>query len=153
MTTFEINSTQTTFNSSIKTTQLMDLKTNESSIESNLKTNSSHELSNIENSDQLSVNVSSFGSHYYYLTFGAIIAIILIIVLIVIIIRKKRLDKLRHHLMPVYKFDPNEESCDDWETELLDGLTSSLTKGSTVNKSRQLYTNERERPQLSFARV
>ncbi len=147
MTTFEINSTQTTFNSSIKTTQLLDFKANESSIELNLKTNSSHELSNIENS----VNVS-FGSHYYYLTLGAIIAIILIIVLIVIIIRKKRLDKLRHHLMPVYKFDPNEESCDDWETELLDGLNSSLTKGSAV-KSRQLYTNERERPQLSFAKV
>lgn len=33
--------------------------------------------------------------------------------------RKNRLDKLRHHLMPVYNFDPSEDG-EDWETELLD---------------------------------
>ncbi|XP_074593186.1 uncharacterized protein LOC141848942 [Brevipalpus obovatus] len=37
---------------------------------------------------------------------------------ILMLIRKNRLDRLRHHLMPVYNFDPNEDG--DWETELLD---------------------------------
>jgi hypothetical protein len=36
-----------------------------------------------------------------------------------IIIRKKRLDRLRHHLMPLYNFDPTEEG-EDWEVELLE---------------------------------
>lgn len=30
-----------------------------------------------------------------------------------------RLDKLRHHLMPLYNFDPAEEE-GDWESELLE---------------------------------
>lgn len=33
---------------------------------------------------------------------------------ILMLIRKNRLDRLRHHLMPVYNFDPNEDG--DWET-------------------------------------
>jgi hypothetical protein len=36
-----------------------------------------------------------------------------------IIIRKKHLDHLRHHLMPLYNFDPTEEE-EDWEVELLE---------------------------------
>lgn len=36
-----------------------------------------------------------------------------------IIIRKKHLDHLRHHLMPLYNFDPTEEG-EDWEVELLE---------------------------------
>jgi len=51
--------------------------------------------------------------------------------------------------MPVYKFDPSEESAEDWETELLDANTNHMN-GSNA-KSRQLYTTER--PQLSFAGV
>jgi hypothetical protein len=35
------------------------------------------------------------------------------------IIRKKRLDHLRHHLMPLYNFDPTEEE-EDWEVELIE---------------------------------
>lgn len=34
-------------------------------------------------------------------------------------LRKKRLDKLRHQLMPFYSFDPHEED-GDWESDLLD---------------------------------
>lgn len=34
-------------------------------------------------------------------------------------LRKKRLDRLRHHLMPFYNFDPGEEG-EDWEAELLE---------------------------------
>lgn len=28
------------------------------------------------------------------------------------------MDRLRHHLMPMYSFDPNEDA--DWESELLE---------------------------------
>lgn len=37
-----------------------------------------------------------------------------------IISRKRKLERLRHRLMPMYNFDPGEEEEDDWETELLD---------------------------------
>ena len=32
-----------------------------------------------------------------------------------------RLDRLRHHLVPLYNFDPQE--AEDWEAELLDDCT------------------------------
>ena len=38
-----------------------------------------------------------------------------LIILGFIFIRKKKLDKLRLHLMPVYNFDPSEDG-EDWET-------------------------------------
>lgn len=37
---------------------------------------------------------------------------------IVLLHRKRRIDRLRHHLMPFYTFAPGEE--EDWETELLE---------------------------------
>jgi hypothetical protein len=37
---------------------------------------------------------------------------------VLLFLRKKRLDRLRHHLMPFYNFDPGEE--EDWEAELLE---------------------------------
>lgn len=147
-----LNSSESTLNSSVKPFEnIMTFKTNGSL---DLRTNPTIIGLNISKTNEEIVNVSGFGSHFYYLSFGAILAFILIILLTLIIIRKKRYDKLRHHLMPVYKFDPTEESGEDWETELLDGLTSSLTHGSTLRTSRQLYTSERhERPKLSFAKV
>lgn len=39
----------------------------------------------------------------------------LLVLGILMIIRKSRLDRLRHHLMPVYNFDPAEDG-EDWET-------------------------------------
>jgi len=41
-----------------------------------------------------------------------------LIILGLIFIRKKKLDKLRLHLMPVYNFDPSEDG-EDWETGML----------------------------------
>ncbi|XP_075230224.1 uncharacterized protein C3orf18 homolog isoform X2 [Lycorma delicatula] len=38
--------------------------------------------------------------------------------MVLLFLRKKRLDRLRHRLMPFYNFEPGEE--EDWETELLD---------------------------------
>lgn len=39
-------------------------------------------------------------------------------------LRKKRLDRLRHHLIPFYNFDPGEEE-EDWQTELLEDAHES----------------------------
>jgi len=85
----------------------------------------------------------------FYWMSALIMALISIIIFLLFILRKRRFDKLRLNLMPVYKFDPSEESAEDWETELLDANVGD-NNGSN-SKSRQLYTNER--PQLSFARV
>lgn len=44
---------------------------------------------------------------------------------VLIISRKRKLERLRHRLMPMYNFDPGEEEEDDWETELLDECYST----------------------------
>ncbi|CAH0387778.1 unnamed protein product [Bemisia tabaci] len=45
--------------------------------------------------------------------------VLLLTAVVVSLIRKKRLDRLRHQLMPYYSYDPREDG-DDWEAELLD---------------------------------
>jgi len=68
------------------------------------------------------------GHEHHYLNFLAhsfifqsVLVITLIVVLmgVIYILRKKQLDALRHHLMPIYNFDPSDDG-EDWETELLD---------------------------------
>lgn len=63
------------------------------------------------------------------------------IIAAIYVIRKKHLDKLRHHLMPIYNFDPSEDG-EDWETELLDdqfNTTSNLNQsGGGNNRNSQL---------------
>lgn len=49
----------------------------------------------------------------------AVCVVILLTGLVLLFLRKKRLDRLRHHLMPFYNFDPGEEG-EDWEAELLE---------------------------------
>uniref|UniRef100_A0A0L8G7Z5 Small integral membrane protein 29 n=1 Tax=Octopus bimaculoides TaxID=37653 RepID=A0A0L8G7Z5_OCTBM len=59
---------------------------------------------------------------YILVPLGAIVFLGFVIFLIVVILKKNRLDKLRHHLMPLYSFDPAAVDEDqDWECELLDG--------------------------------
>ncbi|XP_048403450.1 uncharacterized protein C3orf18 [Stegostoma tigrinum] len=59
-----------------------------------------------------------------------IITIIALAVAMVLYIRKrKRLEKLRHQLMPMYSFDPGEEQ-DDLEQELLDHGRDTASQGS-----------------------
>ncbi|XP_035214718.1 small integral membrane protein 29-like [Stegodyphus dumicola] len=70
-----------------------------------------------------------------------IVVIVILVGLIVFLIRKKRLDKLRHHLMPLYSFDPAEEG-EDWEAELLEEGTDHQMRGKNARPS--------EQPQLSF---
>ncbi|XP_014676961.1 PREDICTED: uncharacterized protein C3orf18-like [Priapulus caudatus] len=50
---------------------------------------------------------------------GVLFAIVLLVALVVFMVKKNRIDKLRHHLMPLYNFDPADE-CEDWESELLE---------------------------------
>uniref|UniRef100_A0A1B6LQI3 Small integral membrane protein 29 n=1 Tax=Graphocephala atropunctata TaxID=36148 RepID=A0A1B6LQI3_9HEMI len=45
--------------------------------------------------------------------------VVFLTVVVLLFLRKKRLDRLRHHLMPFYNFDPGEEG-EDWEAELLE---------------------------------
>lgn len=56
---------------------------------------------------------------YVLVPLGALIVIAALSFLVVFILKKSKLDKLRHHLMPLYNFDPAEEE-GDWESELLE---------------------------------
>ncbi|XP_011794381.1 PREDICTED: uncharacterized protein C3orf18 homolog isoform X1 [Colobus angolensis palliatus] len=53
------------------------------------------------------------------LSFGIITVIGLAVAMVLYIRKKKRLEKLRHQLMPMYNFDPMEEQ-DELEQELLE---------------------------------
>ncbi|XP_072026962.1 uncharacterized protein [Amphiura filiformis] len=62
-------------------------------------------------------------------------------------LRKKiRLDKLRHQLMPLYSFDPQEG--EDWETELLTEPRASTQPTVTTTK---VTTASNDPPKLRFA--
>uniref|UniRef100_A0A0A9Y870 Uncharacterized protein C3orf18 n=1 Tax=Lygus hesperus TaxID=30085 RepID=A0A0A9Y870_LYGHE len=65
---------------------------------------------------------------------------ILTIAVIMLIKRKRRIDRLRHHLMPFYNFAPGEE--EDWETELLESEGEIQTRRgySTFSQSDHLQT-------------
>ncbi|KAL5013285.1 hypothetical protein ScPMuIL_007555 [Solemya velum] len=56
---------------------------------------------------------------YILVPIGSLAFMALVAFVIVMVFRKNRLDRLRHHLMPLYSFDPAEEE-GDWESELLD---------------------------------
>ncbi|CAH1784236.1 unnamed protein product [Owenia fusiformis] len=57
---------------------------------------------------------------YVFIPLGALLFIAILSFLIIFILKKTRLDKLRHHLMPVYSFDPEQLHDEDWESELLE---------------------------------
>ncbi|XP_041350476.1 small integral membrane protein 29-like [Gigantopelta aegis] len=81
--------------------------------------------SNIDNTTNVNLDLPDAGMSsnqvliYVLVPIGSIIFIVLIIILIIFILKKNRLDKLRHHLMPLYSFDPHEVE-GDWESELLE---------------------------------
>ncbi|KAG8041296.1 hypothetical protein G9C98_002284 [Cotesia typhae] len=60
------------------------------------------------------------GVEYIFVPLGVIIFVIILSAVVLIISRRRKLERLRHKLMPLYNFDPGEEGEDDWETELLD---------------------------------
>lgn len=61
----------------------------------------------------------SFLAHSFLFQAVLILMFVVGLFAIIYILRKKHLDRLRHHLMPVYNFDPSDDG-EDWETELLD---------------------------------
>ncbi|XP_029670422.1 uncharacterized protein C3orf18 homolog isoform X4 [Formica exsecta] len=62
------------------------------------------------------------GVEYIFVPLGVVVSVIILsaVVWVLIISRKRKLERLRHRLMPMYNFDPGDEEEDDWETELLD---------------------------------
>lgn len=73
----------------------------------------------------------------------AVCVVVLLTGLVLLFLRKKRLDRLRHHLMPFYNFDPGEEG-EDWEAELLEENGDILGRKGY----RSIDTPETEHPQL-----
>ncbi|XP_061730580.1 uncharacterized protein C3orf18 isoform X1 [Nerophis ophidion] len=84
--------------------------------------------------------------------FGIITVIGLALALLLYIRKRKRLEKLRHQLMPMYSFDPAEEQDDLLEQELLDhgrdgtlagpnAKTLRSTQGTTQRPSRLVFTD------------
>ncbi|CAG5980114.1 uncharacterized protein C3orf18 homolog isoform 1-T2 [Menidia menidia] len=83
---------------------------------------------------------------------GVITLIGLAVAIMLYIRKRKRLEKLRHQLMPMYNFDPAEEQDDLLEQELLDhGREGTLTgpnaktlttsQGTTQRPSRLVFTD------------
>lgn len=83
---------------------------------------------------------------------GIITVVGLAVVILLYVRKRKRLEKLRHQLMPMYNFDPAEEQDDLLEQELLDhGREGSLTgpnaktlttsQGTTQRPSRLVFTD------------
>ncbi|XP_018374017.1 PREDICTED: uncharacterized protein LOC108768182 isoform X2 [Trachymyrmex cornetzi] len=60
------------------------------------------------------------GVEYIFVPLSVVVSVIILSAVVLIISRKRKLERLRHRLMPMYNFDPGEEEEDDWETELLD---------------------------------
>ncbi|XP_071627864.1 uncharacterized protein [Temnothorax longispinosus] len=60
------------------------------------------------------------GVEYIFVPLGVVVSVIILSAVVLIVSRKRKLERLRHRLMPMYNFDPGEEEEDDWETELLD---------------------------------
>ncbi|XP_064154302.1 uncharacterized protein C3orf18 homolog isoform X1 [Anguilla rostrata] len=83
--------------------------------------------------------------------FGIITVIGLAVVMMLYIRKRKRLEKLRHQLMPMYNFDPAEEQ-DELEQELLDhgregagtganAKTLMPSQGTAQRPSRLVFTD------------
>ncbi|XP_077266981.1 uncharacterized protein LOC143899981 isoform X2 [Temnothorax americanus] len=60
------------------------------------------------------------GVEYIFVPLGVVVSVIILSAVVLIVSRKRKLERLRHRLVPMYNFDPGEEEEDDWETELLD---------------------------------
>ncbi|XP_015597532.1 uncharacterized protein C3orf18 homolog [Cephus cinctus] len=70
------------------------------------------------------------GIEYIFVPLGVMVFVVILSAVVLIISRKRKLEQLRHRLMPLYNFDPDEEGEDDWETELLDeGFDSRQRRG------------------------
>uniref|UniRef100_A0A383Z0R5 uncharacterized protein C3orf18 homolog n=1 Tax=Balaenoptera acutorostrata scammoni TaxID=310752 RepID=A0A383Z0R5_BALAS len=74
------------------------------------------------------------------LSFGIITVIGLAVAMVLYIRKKKRLEKLRHQLMPMYNFDPTEEQ-DELEQELLEhGRDTASVQATAAVQATQAKT-------------
>ncbi|KAM9409401.1 uncharacterized protein C3orf18 homolog [Pholidichthys leucotaenia] len=98
------------------------------------------------------VIVENSGMGMLLLPFGIITVIGLTVAIMLYIRKRKRLEKLRHQLMPMYNFDPAEEQDDLLEQELLDhgrdgtitgpnAKTLTTSQGTTQRPSRLVFTD------------
>ncbi|XP_043933851.1 uncharacterized protein C3orf18 homolog [Protopterus annectens] len=72
---------------------------------------------------------SGSGMGVILVPFGILTVIGLAVAMVLYIRKRKRLEKLRHQLMPMYNFDPGEEQ-DELEQELLDHGRDSASQSS-----------------------
>ncbi|KAM8799885.1 uncharacterized protein C3orf18 homolog [Eudromia elegans] len=75
------------------------------------------------------VTSSGTGMSTMLLSFGIITVIGLAVAVVLYIRKRKRLEKLRHQLMPMYNFDPTEEQ-DELEQELLEHGRDAASQAS-----------------------
>ncbi|XP_056131213.1 uncharacterized protein C3orf18 homolog [Lampris incognitus] len=96
--------------------------------------------------------VEGSGMGMVLVPFGIITVIGLAVAIMLYIRKRKRLEKLRHQLMPMYNFDPAEEQDDLLEQELLDhgrdgslagpnAKTLTTSQGTTQRPSRLVFTD------------
>ncbi|XP_071368168.1 uncharacterized protein C3orf18 homolog isoform X2 [Centroberyx affinis] len=97
------------------------------------------------------VVVEGSGMGMVLLPFGIITVIGLAVAIMLYIRKRKRLEKLRHQLMPMYNFDPAEEQDDLLEQELLDhGRDGSLTGPNAKDNQLSLLSLLQFKPGVSM---
>ncbi|KFP40145.1 Uncharacterized protein C3orf18, partial [Chlamydotis macqueenii] len=74
------------------------------------------------------------------LSFGIITVIGLAVAMVLYIRKRKRLEKLRHQLMPMYNFDPTEEQ-DELEQELLEHGRDAASSQASQNKRQPCWVS------------
>uniref|UniRef100_A0A8C6ZR47 Uncharacterized protein n=1 Tax=Nothoprocta perdicaria TaxID=30464 RepID=A0A8C6ZR47_NOTPE len=96
---------------------------------------------------------SGAGLSTMLLSFGILTVIGLAVAMVLYIRKKKRLEKLRHQLMPMYNFDPTEEQ-DELEQELLEHGREAAASQASQNKILLTSQGALQRPsRLVFADV
>ncbi|XP_066553648.1 uncharacterized protein C3orf18 homolog [Amia ocellicauda] len=96
-----------------------DVRDNGTSGTAAVTTIASNETSGFNSTQLPPALTGSSGMGMVLVPFGIITVIGLAVAMVLYIRKRKRLEKLRHQLMPMYNFDPAEEQ-DELEQELLD---------------------------------
>ncbi|XP_060078480.1 small integral membrane protein 29-like isoform X2 [Ylistrum balloti] len=73
---------------------------------------------------------------YILIPLGSLFFVILLAIVAVILLRRSKMEKLRHHLMPMYSFDPADED-EDWESELLEDQDKEQQSPSPTGSSQR----------------
>ncbi|XP_037624031.1 uncharacterized protein C3orf18 isoform X1 [Sebastes umbrosus] len=152
--------TTTSFLSATATTTAIPFLSTGKSARDNVTSRTTLMTVTITTTNETSFNATTFpeaviegsGMGMVLVPFGIITVIGLAVVIMLYIRKRKRLEKLRHQLMPMYNFDPAEEQDDLLEQELLDhGRDGSVTgpnaktlttsQGTTQRPSRLVFTD------------